>query len=173
MAGIFPAACGVLRKRRPQGAVMRSGEYPAPWGGEVYSKARADNLFWPGIAILLRPIAVRSAAALCVSGGQNPQRRHAGRPSGGAVDRVRTGCQPEDRESTRHHHPSVHLAACGPGDRMNAATAIACAHAGCTAAAKPGTRSGHTSFLDAGLLVVCCTSPIASVVVYWCVEYAT
>ena len=37
MAGIFPAACGVLRIWRPQGAAMRSGKYPAPWGGEVYS----------------------------------------------------------------------------------------------------------------------------------------
>ena len=35
-AGQFPAACGVLRNWRPQGAGMRSGEYPAPWGGEVY-----------------------------------------------------------------------------------------------------------------------------------------
>ena len=32
----FPAACGVNLYSRPKDAVMRSGQYPAPWGGEVY-----------------------------------------------------------------------------------------------------------------------------------------
>ena len=37
----FPAACGVNLYSRPKDAVMRSGQYPAPWGGEVYFNQRA------------------------------------------------------------------------------------------------------------------------------------
>ena len=47
--GIFPAACGALQVWRPQGAVMRSGEYPAPWGGEFYLESpcvRCAGLFF-------------------------------------------------------------------------------------------------------------------------------
>ena len=32
----FPAACGANLHSRPKDAVMRSGQYPAPWGREVY-----------------------------------------------------------------------------------------------------------------------------------------
>ena len=75
-------------------------------------------------ALRLRRLAGRSTAALGTAGGQDTQGRQAGRPAGGATDRVRAGGQPEDRQGTRHHHPAVHPAACG--QRSSNSLAIGC-----------------------------------------------
>jgi len=61
----------------------------------------------------------RGRAARCRGlRGQDPQRREARRPARAAADKVRTGDQHQDRQSTRHQDSAVAAAARRPGDRM-------------------------------------------------------
>ena len=152
--------CCVSSRGSSSNACTNTAPVRRRWKGQACAPPRTHRYRDFGVLAAHSPL----RASVTATAASAPQASAQTGPTGASVGPP--GVAPEG-------HPSVHPAACGPSDRMNAATAIACAHAACTATAETGTRSDHTSFLDAGLLVVCCTSPIASVVVYWCVEYAT